>query len=143
MHLPKEVQQRLAQDFRFAATQMAQAGNLDGALYFFSAFFGDANRAMNQAWSAELALLHMVTQAAYQHLSQRVAAIAAGADRVIGIPTPLQDALTQAAEDIAGLFEEEEIDDLRLYAAVARIAELSYATSGNGKYLILKGLIKL
>ena len=67
-----------------------------------------------------------------------------GVDRgIIGLPAEMNQALTKVAADMADLFEEEEIDELRLFNILARASELGYVASGNGHYLWLRGQIKI
>ena len=143
MPLPNDIRQQLADEFRYVAEQMAQAPDLPTKLYFFSAFFGEAQRVLNRSWDRDLALLHLVTQTAYQALNHRVQQIASGADRVVGIPPDVSPALDQVVADLANIFAATEPDVTRLQEVLGRVAELAYVTNGNGHYLWLKGLIKV
>lgn len=138
MQLPKAIQQRLAKEFSFAAAKMSEAPDLSRKLYFFSVFFGEANRAMNQSWRAELALLDMVAQATYMTIQAQMMAPVP-----VELPRRLPDELTIAAQGLASLFEEPEINSDNLCTLLARIAELSYVSTGNGRFLFLKGDIKV
>jgi len=130
---------RLANEFRFAADKMAESPDLVTKLYFFSAFFGELNRAFNQLWGPELGLTHLVLQDVHEKINRRVNVPAVGTK----IPNELPGALDQLANDLAALFESKQIDDARLHQVLARAAELSYVVTGNGYYLYLKGQIKI
>ncbi|MBI2917455.1 MAG: hypothetical protein HYY01_05615 [Chloroflexi bacterium] len=141
--LPKDLQQRLASEFRFAADKVAEAPNLPAKLYFFSALFGETNRIMNQSWNAELALLHMVLLSAHREINGRLTGAAADLNRAVGLPERLPEALTEISRNLADLFEEETIGVPELHTLLARVAELGYTCTGNGQYLYLKGQIRI
>ncbi len=141
--LPKQVRQRLTQEFRYASQKMDEATDLPTKLYFFSVFFGEANRSLNLAWDDDLALLHMVCQTAYEHMNQRIQLMASGADRVVGIPKDLPWALSEIARSLALLFEVPETDKQKLERVLSRLAAVTYTTTGNGAYLYNKGQIKI
>jgi hypothetical protein len=137
--LPETLRTRLANEFRFAANRMADTPDLAAKLYFFSAFFGELNRAFNQSWSPELGLAYSVLKDVHQQISGRVGMPTPGT----GIPAGLPGALDRVANELAELFESERIDDAQLYQALARAAELGYVATGNGYYLYLKGQITI
>jgi hypothetical protein len=137
--LPEALRTRIANEFRFAANRMADTPDLAAKLYFFSAFFGELNRAFNQSWSPELGVAYSVLKDVHQQISGRVGMPTPGT----GIPAGLPGALDWVANELAGLFESEQVDDAQLYQALARAAELGYVATGNGYYLYLKGQITI
>ena len=139
MQLPETLQLRLASEFRFAADKMADAPDLPTKLYFFSAFYGEVNRAFNQSWSSELGLMHLVLREVYQQISGRLNMPTPGT----AIPKELPEALGWVASELAELFEGKQIDDARFHQVLARAAALSYVATGNGYYLYLKGQIRI
>ena len=61
-----------------------------------------------------------------------------------GISDEFLKALDKVSDELATAFAGSEIDLPRFYAALARTAELTYITTGNGAYLYhQKGLVKL
>ena len=142
MQLPKILKDRLAREFSFAAKQMAETPNIQRKLYFYSAFFGEITRVLNQAWDSDLSLLHLVTQQSHRLINSRVMAYASG-DRVIDLPDNLPEMLDEIANQLAEAFESSEIDSVKLDIAMKRVADLAYATTGNGYYLYIRGMLKL
>ena len=140
MQLPEPIRERVQAEFRFAADSMAAAPDLPGKLYFFSAFFGEVNRSMNQHWDAELALLHLVLVSAHREVLGRISQPGPLSGDV---PQELPGALTEVAADLAQLFESPEQDTTRLHEVLARLAEVAYTATGNGYYLYLKGAVTL
>jgi hypothetical protein len=144
MQLPNPIQKRLAEEFRFAADQMKTVSDVQSKLWFFSAFYGETTRILNVWWNPELALLHMVLQDAFRIISTNAVEYAASGGRAIGFPAKeLPETLTAIALDIAELFQQKKVDEMRLHNILTRLAELAYATTGNGRYLVVKKTINL
>lgn len=139
MQLPEPLRKRLASEFRIAASGMAQSPDLPSKLYFFSVFFGETNRVLNQSWSPELALMHLVLQKVHGQLNERANIPIVGPQ----IPSELPGALDKLANELAELFRGKQIDEGALTHILAKAAELGYVVSGNGYYLYLKGDIKI
>jgi hypothetical protein len=137
--LPEVVRGRIASEFRFAAETMAATPDLGEKLYIFSAFFGELNRALNQFWTPELGLAHLVLREVHQLINGRLSMPTPGTR----IPPELPEALDRVAAGLATIFESERIDEVKLYQLLARAAELGYVATGNGYYLYLKGQIRL
>jgi hypothetical protein len=142
MHIPPDVRNNLSVEFSFAAKQMADTEDMQAILFFFSAFYGAVHRALNLAWSDELALMHSVLQSTHQQINGLILAAASG-QRPIGLAEEFPGALKQACNDLASLFENEDIEIAALHALLTRFAVISYASTGNGRYLSRKGQIKL
>ena len=143
MRLPKPIRERLHAEFRFAADNMAATSDLAQKLYFFSALFGEANRAMNQHWDPELALMHLVLTSAHGEMMGRLTQPAPLGVGLSGVPGEVPDALTRVAGALAELFGAPEQDTGELHQLLARISEVAYTVTGNGYYLYLKGAVKL
>jgi len=142
MQLPADIRQTLANEFRFATQQMADAPNFQAQLYLFSALYGAAFRALNLAWSDELALMHLVLRSAHQEIVPLAEGLGMG-QRVFGVPPEIPQALTQVCTELATALEADRTDAATLYPLLARVAEISYATTGNGRYIYLKGQITI
>lgn len=141
--LPKHVHRRLAQEFRLAASKVAESDDIEGKLYYFSVFYGEASRQLNVHWDADLALLHLVIQTANGQIRTRARLPVGAGFPPDGLPDGFLGAVDQVSDELAAAFEGSEVDIPRLYAALARVAELTYVTTGNGAYLYKKGLIKV
>ena len=138
--LPEPIRQRLVAEFKIAAENVAEAEDLPGKLYYFSVFFGEVGRQLNMHWDTDLVLMHNTVQAA-------CGTIAAMAPQLPPAVAPPYDeflaALDAISEEFVSVFDVPEIDTLRYFRAVARVAELTYVSGGNGAYLLHKGMIKL
>jgi hypothetical protein len=140
--LPEPIHQHLVSEFDFCRTKIAEATDIATKVYYFSVFFGETGRQLNMHWDADLALMWSVTQHATNAILARQAQ-AVGNFPVGGFPDGFGEAIDQISAELAGAFETKDPDIPRLYAALARTAELTFATTGNGAYLVEKGTIKL
>ena len=122
---------------------MAETSDIATKLYFFSVFYGEPHRLLNLAWDAQVALIYLVAREVYREINQRVTQVAAGQDRVVGLHENIPTELTKAGNDLAKIFEAEKVDDIQLLQILGKMSTLSYLSTGNGKYLSLKGMIEI
>ena len=140
----KEYRQRLANEYHYAVTRMQQQGELTKKLFYFSVFFGEAQRVLNWEWDTNLALIHLVTQQVHTQIN--VQTQNPGLLQVLPIDWAIVfDKLTKAASDLAIHFGNaaNERNKEELCRILGSLAEVSFAVSGNGSYLYKKGLLKL
>ncbi|MCH7736420.1 MAG: hypothetical protein IH872_03355 [Chloroflexi bacterium] len=116
---------------------------MENKLYFFSVFFGESQRMLNLQWDESLALVMLVTKEVYREINQRVAQIASGQDRIVGLLETFPDEFARAGDRLASIYEAKKPDETELLAVLGKLSTLSYVTTGNGKYLALKGDIKI
>ena len=140
--LSKVYQQRLTKEYRYAVTKMQEATQPLRKLFYFSVFFGEAQRILNWEWSTDLALIHLVTQHIHGQINASLQM--PGLGQVL--PTDwatVFDKLTQNASDLVTYFENEENEGSKeeIYHILGRFAEIDYIVSGNGSYLYEKGHI--
>ena len=142
MQLRDDIRQTLAVEFTFAANQMNKAADILELVYFYSAFYGAVNRALNLEWDSELALLHAVLLHSHQEIDQLANGLSRG-QRFYGTPDNLPEELTRACRELANRFTANALDMEKIYPILARLAELSYSTTGNGRYNFARGNLKL
>lgn len=137
----KGLQRRLAEEYRYAVTRMQQEGQPVRKLFYFSVFFGEAQRVLNFEWNRDLALIYTVTFHAYTQIN-----IAMQSPVLMQLPidwTAIYDKLTLAASELAAYLERAKNDGSEeLCQILGRLAEISYVVSGNGTYLYGKGSFK-
>ena len=139
----EEFRQRLAKEYRYAVTKMQEVPQPANKLFYFSVFFGEAQRVLNLEWNRDLALIYTVTQHFYTQINTTIQM--PGMGQVLPIDwTTIYDKLTQVSSDLTAYFENPENKDSReeLCQILGRFAEIAYAVNGNGSYLCEKGLIK-
>ncbi len=143
MKLQKELRQRLAKDYRFAAIRMQQEKQVARRLFYFSVFFSEAQRALNLEWDRDLVLVQLIGQQVHAQMSALTQTPALLASLPID-PQKLLDQLTRVASDLAAYFEEREdaANKEALFQILGSLAEVGYVAGGNGAYLYEKGEIK-
>ena len=139
----EEFRQRLANECRYAVTKMQEQTQSPRKLFYFSVFFGEAQRILNWEWNTDLALIHMVTQHVHTQINATMQVPGLGQTLPIDWTTVF-DKLTQVASDLAAYLEKTENEDSReeLCQILGHFAEIAYTVNGNGSYLYEKGLIK-
>jgi hypothetical protein len=140
--LRKGLQQRLVEEYRYAVTKMQQEVQPVRKLFYFSVFFGEAQRVLNFEWNRDLALIYTVTFHAHTQINA-----AMQSPLLMQSPidwTAVYDKLTLAASDLTAYLEKAKNNGREeLCQILGRIAEISYVVSGNGIYLYEKGVLKL
>lgn len=138
MQLPNDIQQRLATEYRFAARRMREETDPISKLFFFSALFTEISRIANSYWDRDLVLLHWTLQATHGALAQVSQPAARAVTKVS--PDTLLETATDIAEELANHMEQLR-EDANLFRLLGRIAELGYAATPHGSYVMEKGLI--
>ncbi len=134
----KELWQRLATEYRYAVIKIQDTPQYDKKLYYFTVFFGEAQRVLNREWDKNIALIYAVTH--YTH-TQLLGAMQSSAALPIDW-TIIFDKLTENTSNLASYFEKSDDNMEELHQILGRFAEIGYAVNGNGSYLYEKGIIK-
>ena len=139
----EDLRQHLAEEYRYAVTKMQEVKEPTKKLYYFSVFFGEAQRVLNWEWDRDLALIHTVTQYTHTQINTTMQIPALGVLPIDWVTA--FDKLGRVASELASYYEKAENDDSReeMYQVLGRLAEIAYAVSGNGSYLYEKGSFKL
>jgi hypothetical protein len=137
----KDLRQRLATEYRYAATKMQEVIS-ERKMFYFSVLFGEAQRVLNFEWDRDLSLVYIVAQQSHVLINTQL--------HTFGTLLPIKastvfEKLTQITSDLASYYEkaEGESDKQELYQILGCLAEITYATNGNGTYLYEKGVIEL
>ena len=141
MNLTKDERLRLSEEIQFVVEKMRADSDPFNQIYFFSAVYGVIGRLLNTTWDPTLALVNQVTQTAYGAISTRLQSVADRRERGINLPIGLMEALVRATAELGEVILHER--DGELLPILARLAELTYVTTGNGYYLYLKGNVKV
>ncbi|MDA0768848.1 MAG: hypothetical protein BZY79_06540 [SAR202 cluster bacterium Casp-Chloro-G4] len=141
MKLPKELHDKLAGEFRIAATRMTESDSPAEKLYYFSVLFGEATRVLNWHWDTELVLIWFATQQTHNVIAGRQQSITQG-EPIVRLTDAYFVALTDAVLELAD-YVEQEGNEQQLLEIIGKFAELAYFTTGNGYYLAQKGTFKV
>ena len=141
--LREELRQRLAAEFRYAATKMQEA-KPNRKLFYFSVLFGETQRILNLEWDPDVALIYAVSFHTHSQITTLIAAVTQ--NPIVQLDWELLfNKLTEATSDLAAYFESGQTDAERqqLCDIMARLATIAYAASGNGSYMLERGTLKL
>lgn len=139
--LPDEFRNRLVTEFRLAVVKMAQSQSPRQFLYYYSVFFGELVRVLNWHWDETLVLIWSNVQYTHNAITNRVNAASQG-DTVVALSDEFFKAVTLTSAALIDYIEKQG-DEVELCHILGRFAQLTYATTGNGHYLLEKGIIKL
>ena len=137
MILSKNMKSLFVKELKFVLKNMKSADILVEKLYFFSAIYAVANRIFNIEFHSELVFIHNVIQATHQSISASLTAASQGQGLTIGMPDDLFNGLESAVEEMITNIS----NDQEIYLVLQKMSDLAYSTTGNGRYLHLKGML--
>ena len=142
MNIPDVYYGQILKEFGQVEEMWKKASTAEEKLYYFSATFGTINRVMNFACDPLLVFVHQVLQEAHQALASRLKASKNPAsESYLIVPSEMLDALVSYTLELKAALESKQ--DSLVWMILQKLSNLTYATSGNGFYLYLKGDIKL
>ena len=139
MNLSKNMKSLFIKELKFVLKNMKSTVTPVEKLYFFSAIYAVANRIFNIEFHPELVFIHNVIQATHQSVSASLAAAPQGQEMAIGMPDGLFDELESIMEEMIAKISSNQ--DISL--VLQKISVLAYSTTGNGRYLHLKGMLTI
>lgn len=135
-----KLQKHLVEEYNYAVNKMRESQKTAEKLYYFSVIFGVAQRLLNFEWNRDLATIHITSSNTYKIISSALS------DATQGVPRNWEaiiNTLTEITSDLADYCSKNEDNREELFDIIERFAEVSYAITGNGSYLLEKGIIKL
>lgn len=142
--LNREIRDRLAKEYRYASIKMEEAELPARKLFYFSVLFSEAQRILNMEWDRELCLVHAIAHHAHSQINSVIQTAPVTQQAVPVAWEAIFKGLTKAMSDISTYFESETGENNGdLLSIVCRIAEIAYASTGNGSYLYEKGMLKI
>ena len=139
MKLSKSMKKILIDEITYVIDAMEKEDNDEKKLYYFSGIHGVINRIFNIEFNEDLVFLHTVLKSSHEAISARLQAMKNGQDSVILLFTKQFEKLIEIAKELSGRIKKDEpFDDV-----LKKLSVIAYSTTGNGFYLLDKGLIKL
>ena len=139
MKLSKTGKKTIAGEFRIIANLINEENDVLSKAYYFSGAYGVVQRVLNIEYTNELALLHSILNNTYIALDNRLKSIISGAERVIRVPGNTFDVLSSALIKLGDAI----MGDQNIYEPLATMSTIAYMTTGNGYYLLSKGMLRL
>ncbi len=141
MNIPDQYFEIILNEFKDVEKLYNDANSPYDKLYFFSASFAVINRVMNSYSNPTLTFMHQILQAVHQSLGQRLDIPKYPGTIFNNLPEETWTTLISYFSELRSAFEKKNDDKIR--EALAKFANLWYATSGNGYYLYLRGKLPI
>ena len=137
MKISQKMKKSFTDEVDFVIKNMQDTDSFKEKLYFFSAIQGQAQRTVNFEYDPELLFIYQVTQLVYNIINARISAMKTGQEDGISIPEGLFQGLDKAIKERAGNIK----DGNDSYGALQTMVNIAYATTGNGYYMYLRGVL--
>ena len=138
MKLSKTFRDIIVNEIEFVVTKMKESAEIEKKIFYFSAIPAELLRVFNLEYDPDLLYIQHIINATHVAFQQRIAAIQRG-DTVVPITNEQMDSLEYSSVELGNRFKEnKKMDDI-----LREFIILSYSTSGNGYYLMQKGLLEI
>jgi hypothetical protein len=128
----------ITNEIKYAIKKMEEVSSIEEKLYYFSAVQGIFNRVFNIEFSQELLFAYFVFNETLKAFQQKLAAMKMG-DLVFVINEEQINRLSELSKEFLIEFEAGKSTD----NVLKKIVVLLYSVTGNGNYLMGKGLLKI
>lgn len=128
----------IVKELEFTVKKMDQASTNEAKFYYFSAVQGILHRILNLEYTEELLLAFYVTNETLKMFQQRHAAFKAG-----DIAIQLTEEQLLRLSEVTKEFLETIRDAGNIDEVLRKYVVLLYSTTGNGNYLLEKGVLKI
>ena len=141
MNIPDHYFELILNEFIEIQKLCDEAKSPEDKLYFFSASYGIINRIMNFHCEPLLIFMHQILQNVQNTMSQRLSSPKTPGSISNSLPSELFDSLFSYFSKL--ILEFEKKDENKIREVLEKISNLSYATTGNGFYLYLRGKLAI
>ncbi len=138
MNISDNYKDIIVKETNYAVSMMNESSNIEEKLYYFSAVSAMIQRIFNLEYDSDLIYAHFILQEIYNAFLQRLGAIKAG-QTLIPLSDEQFEKLISLTKELTKKIEEKKDIDTTL----KKLVILSYTTTGNGYYLVQKGLLKI
>jgi hypothetical protein len=129
----------IVKEINYAVNKMDTSSSGEEKLYYFSAVYSVIQRIFNLEYDSDLVYAHSILHETYNAFLQRLQAIRKGGETLILLSEEHFKNLTAITKELAKKIEEKK----DINTTLKKLAILSYTTTGNGYYLVQKGLLKI
>lgn len=139
MNISDSYRDVIVSEISYVIEKMEDADDFAQKLYYFSAVHGILKRIFNLEYHLDLLFAFFVFQSTHQAFTTRFNAIEKGGDSSVLLYQEQIDGLTEGLKEFAGKMENKKNFD----STLKKIIALSFSTTGNGFYLMQKGVLKI
>jgi hypothetical protein len=133
-----EYKQVIIKELEFVLQKMNESDTVDNKIYYFSAIQGMLHRVMNLEYTDDLLFSFFVTNETHKSFQQRIIGLKTG-ETVIKLTERQLARLIEITKDFLEAIRKGD----NLDAVLKQYVILSYTTTGNGYYLMEKGVLKI
>lgn len=138
MKINKIYKSAIISEVKYVQKKMKESKGMDKKLFYYSAIPAEFLRVLNMEYDINLLYLHHVVNHAYSVFQQRMLAIRSG-DTTVMITEEQINKLEGMLDDLILVLEQKKsIDDV-----MKAFIELAYSSTGNGYYLMEKGVLHI
>lgn len=138
MKIDKIYKKAIINEIKYVQKKMKDSSGLEKKLFYFSAIPAEFSRVLNLEYDDDILYLHNIINQTYLAFLQRINSIKTG-DLNISIEENQIEKLESLLSDVVGVLEQKkQIDDV-----LKDFILLTYSTTGNGYYLMEKGLLRI
>ena len=139
MNISDNFREIIIKEIKYVVDKMNKSPNPEEKLYFFSGVYAIIQRVLNFEYDSDLIYTHFILRETYTALNGRLQAIKKGAETLIPLDEEHFKKLSLITGELAKKIEAK--GDIN--STLKRFTILSYSTTGNGRYLKEKGLLKI
>jgi hypothetical protein len=138
MQISKSFKELIAEEIDFAVNKMKETKDPLQVLYYFSAIPGMFHRIFNMEYDPDLIFAHHVLLSTQEAFNARLKAIKSGDGTLMLDDSQFETLIDMSQELSIKIKKDKEIDSI-----LKKFTILLYSTTGNGYYLMQKGLLKI
>jgi hypothetical protein len=138
MELSANSKKLLKDEITFVIGKMSTEKDSSVRLFYFSAVFGMLNRILNNEFSDDILFAHFILRSAHDSMAARLNQMKQGDPTVMIYEAHFNALISLLAEFSNNIQKEKDI-----VQTLKKFTTLLYSTTGNGFYLLQKGLLKI
>jgi len=133
------VRDEVVKEFKFISKAMIdEKKDTMSKIFYYSAAYGAADRLLKMEFDSDLNIINSILFLSYRQLLDRAQAFAKG-DRIIPIDNEIINKIAEGLNEIASSLEM----DYSPYDALKKIMKYTFASTGPGHYMVLRGKLVL
>jgi TnpA family transposase len=138
MNISDNSREIIIKEINYVVNKMEECSSMEEKLYYFSGVYSIVQRIFNLEYDSDLVYAHSILLQTYNLFQQRLEAVKAK-QLLIPLSEEQFKNLTIITKELAKkIAEKKEINN-----TLKKFVILSYTTTGNGYYLLQKGLLKI
>jgi len=139
MMITNKSRMMIVDEINFVIKMMDKNSDLSKKLYYLSGVHALIHRIFNQDFDEDLVFLHLILHNTHASFMSRLQVIEKGGDRTVLLFDDQIKALVGYLKNLATAIEKKK----SINEILKKINILAYSTTGNGYYLLQKGVLKI